>query len=128
MLDETDCQECGAKRTAFSGQVSWECGSYQTYVPGLNPFWMTNVSEHCKCRQALASTQALWRQAVTDANACADELRDALKKLAQSTNYVADDVEYPHAIWFANGRKVWIETGGHLGVGMADTLSVQRPE
>ena len=45
------CPKCGAKRTQFEGQTSWECGSYSMYVPGLNPFWAHAESEHCKCRQ-----------------------------------------------------------------------------
>lgn len=47
------CPKCGAKRTQFEGQTSWECGSYSMYVPGLNPFWAHAESEHCKCRQQL---------------------------------------------------------------------------
>ncbi len=41
---------------------------------------------------------------------------EAEAKLAQSTNYVADDEIYPHVVWFANGRSVRIASGGHLDV------------
>lgn len=35
-----------------------------------------------------------------------EECESLRKKLAQSTNYITDDCEYPHHIWFANGRHV----------------------
>lgn len=122
------CPKCGAKKNTFNGQCSWECGSYQTYVPGLNPYWAHMKSAHCECRQELEQTKALWRQAVDDANRCADELRATRSELAQSTNYVANHDTFPTAIWFANGRKVWIELGGHIGVGMADKLALNPLE
>lgn len=36
---------------------------------------------------------------------------------AQSGNYVADTAESPHAVTFANGRKVVVGSDGALGVG-----------
>ncbi len=47
-------------------------------------------------------------------------------KLAQSTNYVADDVLYPHVVWFANGRTVSIASGGHLEIGMGGRLAAAK--
>jgi predicted nuclease with TOPRIM domain len=47
-------------------------------------------------------------------------------KLAQSTNYVADDELYPHVVWFANGRTVSIASGGHLEIGMGGRLAAAK--
>lgn len=41
---------------------------------------------------------------------------EAEAKLAQSTNYVADDDTYPTCVWFANGRVVSVNAAGVLEI------------
>lgn len=61
---------------------------------------------------------------------------DLKAKLAQSGNYVADSEVDPTCVWFANGRKVSLETEVKKGrivrawleVGMSETLSLQSVE
>lgn len=73
------CQKCGAKRTQFEGQTSWECGSYSMYVPGLNPFWAHAESEHCKCRQRLSELENQMRPDESIADWVINELCDELE-------------------------------------------------
>ncbi len=52
------CPKCGANRTQFDGQTSWECGSYQSLLGGSHikrPAFKLIESEHCLCRTALAA-------------------------------------------------------------------------
>ena len=67
-MSREPCPKCGAKRTQFEGQTSWECGSYSMYVPGLNPFWTHAESDHCRCRQRVAKLEAGIREVLPDLN------------------------------------------------------------
>lgn len=73
------CPKCGAKRTQFEGQTSWECGSYSMYVPGLNPFWAHAESEHCRCRQRVSELEKQMRPDESIADWVINELCDELE-------------------------------------------------
>lgn len=52
------CPKCGANRTQFEGQTSWECGSYQSVIGGSHihrPQFKLIEGAHCICRQQLAA-------------------------------------------------------------------------
>ena len=87
------CSKCGAKRTQFEGQTSWECGSYSTYIPGLNPCWAIMESEHCRCRQELEKTRSELDWCVTQrgtyekaCNMLGDEYFELLKRFCKMQN------------------------------------------
>lgn len=108
-----NCPKCGANRTQFEGQTSWECGSYSMYVPGLNPFWAHSESEHCKCRQQLA---ALTQRAERLTAACSKSNDEVCQIAGKALGYM----------WFKEDQKTFPgateKTGVFVGEHVAETI------
>lgn len=54
------CPKCGANRTLFEGQTSWECGSYRRVLGGPDICTVQvefTEGEHCKTKQALEAAK-----------------------------------------------------------------------
>ena len=74
------CPKCGANRTQFDGQTSWECGSYQSLLGGSHikrPAFKLIESEHCLCRTALAAATKRAEEAERKLAEANEPFRDA---------------------------------------------------
>lgn len=96
------CPKCGANRTQFDGQTSWECGSYQSLLGGSHikrPAFKLIESEHCLCRTALAA--ATKRADEAEAKLRWEELRRSVDASLQSWQ-VSQSLE---AIWYIDAYR-----------------------
>jgi len=80
----------------------------------------------CESEEEIAELEATLTARESELAEAKRRVAELEGKLAQSANYVADDELYPHVVWFANGRKVSIASGGHLEIGMGGRLAAAK--
>ena len=104
-----NCSACGAKRTMFEGQTSWDCGSYQSLLGGSHiktPQFKLIQSELCKSRVDLATLRAQVAQLTAE--------RDALAKFKAYTHQPLDELGAPPEVPESEHTKAGCRIGGRF--------------
>lgn len=104
-----NCSACGAKRTMFEGQTSWDCGSYQSLLGGSHiktPQFKLIQSELCKSRVDLATLRAQVAQLTAE--------RDALAKFKAYTHQRMNEIGAPPEVPESEHTKAGCRIGGRF--------------